>query len=226
MAEKEQIVNTESENNKPSVLSKVGAGFKEWGRKQVVTLKRRPQNIAFIFLFIVTVFNLLSLTIYSELIVSYGEDIEWVGLMVFVNTLLSILVLVAYLNTFPKIKGVNSKVVFTMTESGVKLHINVLMLAVTLLMIIVMMVCEIFYYILMNQGYYDFYLSTGTEINPKVVNLFESTFTLTIVHIILLGISALLILTLPLYRKLLMKINTSINLESATENMQKIDLED
>ncbi len=225
MSENEQIIKTEANEDKPSVWSKIGAGFKEWGRKQIVSIKRKPQNIGFIYLFIVTVFNLLSLSIYSELIVYHGEEIEWVGLMVFVNTLLSILVLVAYLNAFPKIKPVNSKVVKTMTESGVRLHVNVLMLAVTLGMIVIMIVCEAFYYVLMTAGYNEYYVSVGAT-TPEVAKLFETTFALTLAHIILLGLSIVLICTLPLYRKLLMKINTSVNLDSATEHMQKIDLQD
>lgn len=225
MSENEQIVATNPEENKPSALSKVGAGIKEWFRKKMVAIKRKPQNIGFVFLFIVTVFNLLSLAIYSELIVYYGEEIEWVGLMVFVNTLLSILVLVAYLNSFPKLKPINSKVVVTMEESGVKMHVNIMMLAVTLAMIIIMIVCEVFYFILMKEGYQVNYIDNNANI-PEATKLFESSFTLTITHIILLGISLVLILTMPLYRKLIMKVDTSIKLESATENMQQIDLQD
>ena len=203
--------------------SSFGAKVKEFFRKQAVGLKRKPQRIALIFLSVVTIYNLLTLATFSEAIVKYSQAVEWVGLMVFINTLFSILILVAFLNTFPKLKKSGSKVTFTMTEQGIKLNVNIPMLIVMLLMAIAMIVCEIVYYNLMGTFYKEqMAISTSWVAGP----LIASSRTLSIVHIILLAVFLVILLTLPLYRKLIMKINTSVKVESATENMKEIDLQD
>ncbi len=217
--------NTASGGNK-AVKSTFGAGLKEWARKKTVAIKRKPQSIALVFMAIVTIYNLLVLTVYSEAIIMYAKDVEWVGLMVFANTLLSILVLVAYLNTFPKLKSKNNKVVVTMTESGIKLNINVIMLVVTVLMIVVMIACECVYYNLMNANYIEQYVNKPDQAGSEAAKLIANSLTYSIVHIVLLAIGFILILTLPLYRKLIMKIDTSKMLESSTESMQSLDLQD
>lgn len=222
MAENQNIAKSAEGNARPSF----GAKLKEWARKKTVAIKRKPQNIALLYLAIVTVYNLLVLTVYSEAIIMYAKDVEWVGLMVFVNTLLSILVLVAYLNTFPKLKNKKSKTVVTMTESGIKLNINIPMLVVTLAMIVLMIVCEVVYYNLMNANYIEQYVNKPEQAGSAAALLIASSLRFSIAHVILLGISIVLILTLPLYRKLIMKINTSKALESSTESMQSLDLED
>lgn len=222
MAENQNIAKSAEGNARPSF----GAKLKEWARKKTVAIKRKPQNIALLYLAIVTVYNLLVLTVYSEAIIMYAKDVEWVGLMVFVNTLLSILVLVAYLNTFPKLKNKKSKTVVTMTESGIKLNINIPMLVVTLAMIVLMIVCEVVYYNLMNANYIEQYVNKPEQAGSAAALLIASSLRFSIAHVILLGISIVLILTLPLYRKLIMKINTSKVLESSTESMQSLDLED
>ena len=40
---------------------KIAAAFKEWGRKQIVGLKRRPQNIAFLVLAATSIYFLFAL---------------------------------------------------------------------------------------------------------------------------------------------------------------------
>ena len=45
MAENENMI-IEEPKEKKVTWAKFKAGFKEWGRKQIVNLKRRPSNIA------------------------------------------------------------------------------------------------------------------------------------------------------------------------------------
>lgn len=221
------VAEQNSEPTEPEQNGKAsfGAKAKEFFRKRAVGLKRKPQKIAFFFLFVVTIYNLLTLASFSEAIIMYAERVEWVGLMVFVNTLFSILILVAFLNTFPKLKKPNSKIVFTMEEGGVKLNINILMLVLMLVMAVAMIACEIAYYVLMKPFYIEQYvdMNLAGEHAGKLIN---STLTLSIAHVVLLGVFIIILLTLPLYRKLIMKINTSVKLESAASNMQEIDLQD
>ncbi len=219
-----------SENEKtvavPEKTKSSAGGFKEWGRKKIVNIKRKPQNIALLYFAIVTVYNLLTLTVYSEAIIMYAKDVEWVGLMVFINTLFSILMLVAYMNTFPKLKKPGSKTVLTLTESGIKLHINIIMLVVTIVMIVCMIVCEGVYYNLMNANYIEQYVNKPDMAGTEAAILIKNSLTFSVTHIILLGVGLVLLLTLPLYRKLIMKINTRKELESTAESMKAIEIED
>lgn len=203
-----------------------GAKTKEYFRKQVVALKRKPQKIAFIFLAIVAIYNLLTLTKYSNAIITYAQGVDWIGLLVFVNTLFSILILVAYLNAFPKLKKHNSKVVVTMTEGGVKLHINILMIVVVVLMAAAMIVCEGFYYHIMNATCIEKFGGGITAELKPAARLMQGTLPLSIAHIVLLGVFLLLLFTLPLYRKLIMKINTSVKVDSSASKIEGIDLQD
>lgn len=207
-------------------LDNEGVKSKEFFRKQAVTLKRKPQRIAFIFLVIVTIYNLLTLSEFSNAIITHAQGIDWIGLMVFVNTLFSILILVMYLNTFPKLKKHNSKVVVTMTEGGVKLNINILMAVGVVLMAVAMIACEAVYYNIMNANCIEKF---GNGITPELkpaAKLMMGTLPLSIAHIVLLGVFLLLFFTLPLYRKLIMKINTSVKVDSAASNIKEIDLQD
>lgn len=225
----EKVEEVKDEKPAPAAPGKkpgAGAKVKEWFRKFCVNLKRKPQNIPLVFLAAITIYNLISLTSFSDAVISYASKTEWVGLMVFINTLFSILILVAFLNTFPKLKKPKSKIVFTMTESGVKLNVNILFLIVMTLMAVAMIVCEVVYHNIMTQFYIKNYIEYENTINETAKALVGKTLTLSLVHIILLAVYLVLFFTLPLYRKLIMKINTSVKLESATENMKEIDIEE
>lgn len=201
-----------------------GAKVKEFFRKKGVALKRKPQNIAFLFLCIITVYNLITLVNYSEAIIDYAKDVPWTGLMVFITTLFSILILVAYLNTFPKLRKPKSKTTFTMVESGVKLNINIPMLVLVIVMAVAMIVCDAMYFKLMYPFYLDEYVNKPSS-SVSAMLLIKKTLNMSIAHIILLGIFLVLLLTLPLYRKLIMKINTSKVIEG-NEMKEVIDTED
>lgn len=225
MAENDTIVEEREVpvENEPKEKRSVGAYLKERFRRFCVGIKRKPQKIAFFFLMVTTIYNLLTLTVYSNVIINSAQDVEWVGLLVFVNTLFSILILVAYLNSFVKIKKPGSKGIITMEEKGVKLNINLFMVAVVLIMAIAMIVCEAVYYNLMNA----FYVTDSAQaMSESAKSLVASTLTYSIVHIVLLAVFLLLFLTMPLYRKLIMKINTQKAVDSASENIGAIDIEE
>lgn len=167
------------------------AKAKEWWRKKVVGLKRKPQTIALVVLLLSTIVYLCSLGTLSKTVYFYVY-VNWLGLPLFISNLFSILVLLLFLYTFPKRKKT-----------------NIVMLVMTFVFMAAMIACDaVFYWQLANA----IKSSTESQIanNPYVL----SAGTLVIVHIVLVGLSALLLATLPLYKKLLMKVNTRKDLES------------
>ena len=122
-----------------------------------------------------------------------------IGICIFVTTLLSLLVLVSFLNSFPKRKKP-----------------NIFFIVLVFLMIGAMIVCDIMYYVQVENILALPELQDAT----KTIALVRPGQTYVLVHVILLGVSAVVFALLPAYRLLINKINTKVELESATENMQ------
>lgn len=184
---------------KPSKGQKFKEGFKEWGRKQIVNLKRAPQRIPLLMLVITTALWLIWLFTFSEA-VYYTSAVNWTGLMVFCNTLLSILILALFLSAFPKRKKANK--------------VFVAMLFVFMALIIC---CDVVYYILESK-----YLAEQAQSFVDTYKFLNSSLNLAIVHVVLVAICAVLLATLPLYSKLINKINTKKEIES-TQLSEEID---
>ncbi|MDE7400500.1 MAG: hypothetical protein K2N17_00455 [Clostridia bacterium] len=215
-----------------------GAKIKEWFRKQAVTLKRKPQRIAFLFFIISSVMYLIGLNVFSPGPVIDFPSQSYLGLSVFVTTLFSILVLVLFMNTFPK-RGIKYK------KTGKKHNMNYIMLALTFVFVIVMFLMDLLYYKQLtgciNGNEAKFFLNAeqaapyAKYFTEDAANLaydagsyksyLVSALHLDIAHMVFLGISAVLLATLPLYKKLILKINTSKVVES-TEIKEVIDTED
>ncbi len=177
-----------------------GAKCKEWFRKQIVSLKRAPQRIPLVWQVIVSFLWLIWLFTFSRTLTKINA-VEWAGLVVFINTLLSILILALFLNAFPKRKPAN------------KVFIGLLFAFMA-----VIIVCDVIYYIQVND-----YIAGHVNADMLNTNPFmQESLTLSIVHIVLIGISAVLLATLPLYSKLINKINTRKEIES-TEMKEAID---
>ncbi|MDE6586172.1 MAG: hypothetical protein K2K80_05795 [Clostridia bacterium] len=182
------------------------AKAKEWLRKKVVALKRAPHNIPLVFLAIVTIYYLLVLFNVSQAINSSAANVhvKATGICVFVTTLLSLLVLVSFLNAFPKRKKP-----------------NIFFIVLVFVMIAAMIACDVVYYVQMNTCLAN--ITAGTSMYQSI----ESVQPYVLVHIVLLGVSAIVFALLPVYAKLINKINTKVELESATENMHgEIDIEE
>ncbi|MGN0817430.1 MAG: hypothetical protein ACI4L9_00535 [Candidatus Coproplasma sp.] len=216
-------------NEQPEKKGSFGPKMKEWFRKQCVSLKRKPQKIAFLFFAITSVIYLVGLNTFSPAPVKDFSSQAYLGLSIFINTLFSILVLVLFMNSFPKRGVVNKK-------TGKKHKVNYVMLALTFVFIAAMFAFDIIYYVQLlgciagneskffstmaeAQGY-KAYWSDSFAANP-VLNGSDyrsyllASFQLDIVHMVFLGISTLLLVTLPLYTKLIMKIDTSKEIASS-----------
>lgn len=202
--------------------SGVGAKIKEWFRKQTVKLKRKTQIIPFFFLAVSGIFYLLCLNDFSQTSAVTFSPVQYLGLSVFVNVLFSILVLVLFLNAFPKHPIVSKK-------TGKKHKINIVMLVLGFVFIAVMIFLDglyihqllgaisgaesFFFKSLAEADHFSKYLGAEFLANKKLdstqyaPHLLKS-YRYAIAHIVLLGVTIIAYATLPLYKMLIMKINT------------------
>ncbi len=178
-------------------------GFKERVRKFVVALKRNPHRIpliAFVLCFIFYSFNLTSISNTTAKINSPG-----MGLYGFMTMLFSMLSLVAFMNAFPHRKPVNK-----------------VMLGVSLFMVALVFFADV--------QYRGLILRAVDASNPNHITVTENTlyiisaYEMLFKHMIFIIISVCLTVLLPVYSKLLKKINTGINVEGYGK-MEAIELE-
>ncbi len=182
---------------------KQGRGIKEVFRKYMVALKRSPQTIPLITL-------LASFLIYSLNLSSIANTTARInganmGQCEFVAMLFSILAFVVFLRAFPKRKKAN------------KIMLGLLggMLALLVFVDIV---------------YITRIVSATTRAENKIVidnnsQYISTARSIVTLHVIFIGVTALLLVTLPLYSKAIRKIKTSIEIEG-NENMAAIDIAD
>ena len=195
MAEKNNTV------AKKPLGQRIVGGLKEFCRKFLVALKRRPSMIpmvAIIIAFLVYSLNLMYVSDTTALI--QGDNM---GLAGFATMLFSMLSFLVFMNTFPYRKKT-----------------NIPMLVILYVMIAVIIFSDVYYLNGINAAL------TRAE-NPITVTM-QNVYILYAqyylqVHIIVLAVSAVLIALLPVYTKLLRKINTNIEVEGNTD-MGAIDL--
>lgn len=163
-------------------------------RKIVVSLKRQPSIIPMVMLAIAFVYYSLNLTKMSNTTaLVYGAGM---GLCQFVIMLFTVLALVCMLNAFPKRKKA-----------------NIPMVALMFGMLAINIYCafhyrgRVFYAVTREVSPID------TVRNPFIVEAYD----MLMVYIILVGITAALVALMPLYSKLLKKINTSVDIEYSDE---------
>lgn len=187
------------------VSAKPRKGFKEFVRKFLVSIKRKPQNIAMFVLLVGFVYFSLNLTSISDTTALINTSN--MGQCEFCIMLFSILSFVVFMRSFPK-----------------RQKVKVSMLALTFLFLGIVVFTDIVYLIRINEAL------TRTDPPPIVIdysagkNLFiANAWTTLIVYLIFIGVVVLLLATLPVYSKLLRKINTSIDVEGNT-NMTAVDI--
>ncbi len=176
-------------------------GFKEFIRKFFVTLKRSPQRIALVSLvvaFLIYSLNLTSISKTTTLLL-----LPNMGQCEFVAMLFSILAFVCFLRAFPR-------------REKPKIAMIVL--------IFLMLAALIF----VDVVYYSRIIEAVTRETNRIEITAERAYiaiaqNVVVMHIIFVAISAVLLATLPLYSKALLKINTSIDVEDNGE-MEAIDI--
>lgn len=159
-------------------------------RKFVVSLKRKPQNIAMAALvvsFLVYSLNLTSISNTTAKIQSTG-----MGFSGFCTMLFSMLSFVCFLNAFPYRKKV-----------------NVPMLVLMFLMFAIVVGCDFYYLGAISRAI------TRTESPISVTDFpYVATAQRTLrAHIVLMGVTTVLVILMPVYRKALRRIKTSVEVE-------------
>ncbi len=176
-------------------------GIKEFLRKRVVALKRKPQTIALVAFALAFVYYSLNLTKISD--TTAYINLPGMGLAGFATMLFSILLMVCFMNAFPHRKKV-----------------NVPMLALMFVLVGIIIYAGIYY-----QGRITEALTR--EVNPITVSADKSYINAAMrmlsVHRILLIVGTALVITLPVYSRLLKKINTNVDVAD-NGGMEAIDI--
>lgn len=169
--------------------------IKEAVRKFIVSLKRNPSVIPLVMLlvaFLVYSFNLTSMSDSTAKIQGVG-----MGLSQFCIMLFSLLSMVCMLNAFPRRKKP-----------------NIPMVVIMFVMFAIIIYCDLHY----NNAIMAALTRAESPIvlNETTIYIAEA-YNMLNTHVILIGVSAALVVLLPVYSKLLRKINTSVDVEDNGE---------
>lgn len=200
MAENEIVVENEV-TEQPEAPQKKSSGFgakvKEWFRKLTVKLKRKTQIIPLVVILITSLVYLCTISTYAQ-VIETNSGIPNLGIAMFVNTLMSILVLPIFLNAFPKRKKPNI--------------VYIVLVFVVLALLIGM---DLMYYL--NTKHFIANVSKiGGLTEEQLLTQYPyipKAYTQLIVHMVFVGVSIVVFAFLPLYKKGINKINTRKNLE-------------
>ena len=175
--------------------------MKEFFRKKMVGLKRKPQTIALVVLVVAFLYYSLNLTQISNTTAKVQGP--GMGLSGFVTMLFSILSLVCFMNAFPHRKKV-----------------NIPMLVLMFIMIGIIIYCDIYY----GGRITNAITRADNPIDPTGANSYTTNAqNMLKVHMIILIIGAGLTALLPVYAPLLKKVNTSIEV-AGNDDMAALDL--
>ena len=181
----------------------IWAWLREFLRKTVVSLKRNPSTIPLVMMAVTFVFYSLNLTDVSDTTAKiYGKGM---GLCQFCIMLFSLLSLVCMLNAFPRRKKANIPMILLMFA-----------------MYGIIIFCDVHYSNMVIAAI------TRAE-NPIVINedtiYIAKAYNMLNAHMVMTIVCAALVVLLPVYGKLLKKINTSVVIEDNGE-MGQIDIQD
>lgn len=178
------------------------SGVKEFVRKLLVGLKRKPDIIPLLVLLGAFVFYSLNLTNVSNTTAKIQTN--GMGLSGFVTMLFSLLSLVCCINAYPRRKP-----------------INIPMLALMVAMLGTVIFCDVYYGGCIRDAVTRANNPISAVDNPYI----PAVQSMLKVHIAIVAAGAALAVFLPLYTPLIRKINTSIDVEENGE-MGDLELED
>lgn len=177
-----------------------GARLKESGRKFLVSLKRNPHIIPLLVLFAAYIVYTFNLTHISK--TTAAINIANMGMYEFIIMLFSLLSFVCYLNAFPK----RSKP-------------NVIMIVLSVAMSVLVFVSNILYQGCITTGITKY----PQHLTGKFAENITSAQSMLKWHMGIMIAGFVMLALLPLYSRLLKKINTSIEIEYS-ENVGEIEL--
>ncbi|MBE5814600.1 MAG: hypothetical protein E7320_05245 [Clostridiales bacterium] len=170
-------------------------GLKEALRKTIVSLKRKPQTIPMLVLAVAFVYYSLNLTHVSDTTAKIQS--QGMGLSGFCTMLFSMLSFVCFMNAYPHRKKT-----------------NIPMLVLMFVMLIGLIFCDSYYMGCISRA------MTRAD-HPIVVDqntiYIQQAFDMLGVHRIILIVGFVLTLLVPVLRKLLKKIDTSLPVEEGSE---------
>jgi len=166
-------------------------GLKESIRKSIVSLKRKPQTIPMLVLAVGFLYYSLNLTHVSD--TTAKLQLSGMGLSGFCTMLFSMLSFVCFLNSYPHRKKT-----------------NIPMLVLMFLMLGILIFCDTYYMGCITRA-------LTREVNPITVDASTQYINLAYdmlgVHRIIIAVGAVLTLLVPVLRKLLRRIDTSLPVE-------------
>ena len=184
-------------------MVKQNGGMKEFIRKTIVSLKRKPQTIPLLVLAAAFLVYSLNLTHISD--TTAKIQLAGMGLSGFCTMLFSLLSFVCFINAYPHRKKT-----------------NIPMLALMFLMLGILIFCDTYYAGRITQAI------TRAD-HPIVVDAntiyISKAYDMLMVHRVIVAAGALLTLMVPVLRKLLRRIDTSLPAEESVE-MEAITLSD
>lgn len=170
---------------------KKNGGVKEFIRKTIVSLKRKPQTIPLLVLAAAFLIYSLNLTHVSD--TTAKIQLAGMGLAGFCTMLFSLLSFVCFLNSFPHRKKT-----------------NIPMLVILFLMLAILVVCDTYYMgciqTAITRADHPIVVDANTAYIPAARQMLS-------VHRVIVAIGALLTLLVPVLRKLLRRIDTSLPVE-------------
>ena len=178
--------------------TKKSGGIKESVRKGIVSLKRNPSVIPLVMLFVAFLYYSLNLTNMSDTTAKIQG--MGMGLSQFCIMLFSLLSFVCMLNAFPKRKKpVLPMVILLFVMFGIIIfadihYCNGIMAA-------------------LNRAESPIVLDANTAYIADAYNMLQT-------FMVLMGVTAALVVTLPFYSKLIRKIKTSVDVEDNGEMAQ------
>ena len=184
-------------------MVKQNGGMKEFIRKTIVSLKRKPQTIPLLVLAAAFLVYSLNLTHISD--TTAKIQLAGMGLSGFCTMLFSLLSFVCFINAYPHRKKTNLP-----------------MLALMFLMLGILIFCDTYYAGRITQAI------TRAD-HPIVVDAntiyISKAYDMLMVHRVIVAVGAMLTLMVPVLRKLLRRIDTSLPAEESVE-MEAITLSD
>ena len=176
-------------------MVKQNGGMKEFIRKTIVSLKRKPQTIPLLVLAAAFLVYSLNLTHISD--TTAKIQLAGMGLSGFCTMLFSLLSFVCFINAYPHRKKT-----------------NIPMLALMFLMLGILIFCDTYYAGRITQAI------TRAD-HPIVVDAntiyISKAYDMLMVHRVIVAAGALLTLMVPVLRKLLRRIDTSLPAEESVE---------